>query len=322
MECARVFAHASAMRSWAIGVGSWIVVVACALGCGDKGSAERREAATKIPDQDTTNSKPPLDTPFVCPEDVVEFCGQRFPRDDTGPSSPGSPDEPDSTRVRTSSMVKCTDRSVTDLRPISCLSDVRIVFLLNVQATDLTPLATNHDLRRIELYSMPVTDLTPLAGLSKLEHLYLSNLPVTDISVVAGFRKLEDIKLERLRVADLSPLARLELPTHISLEDLPARDLAPLAGHSKLIGLALIHMNLPDLSPLAGLPLEFLNLSTSTISDLGPLGAIGSLKDLSVGAITAPAGQLEALKARRPNLVVEGKPGYDESVDLLYPKRD
>lgn len=199
--------------------------------------------------------------------------------------------------------VGCQDQDVSDLRPLSCLPNLTL----------------------LDLSMVPASDLSPLAGADKITWLRLMHLDVHNIEILGRFSKLRNLGLDGLPVRDLSPLAGLRDLRTVTLTNLPARDLSPLANHGKLSIVSFYFMELPDLSPLATLPITDLYLMNCAVDDLGPLGDIESLEKVDIEGTVVPAGQLEALKARRPALVVTGKPGTPEHRkelgDGLFPTR-
>ncbi len=166
---------------------------------------------------------------------------------------------------------------------------------------------------------MPVTDISPLARLTTLKQVTLVHLRVTDLSPLAHLEHVTWLELEDMPVKDLSPLANLKTIEYLSLTSLPIRDLGPIAGLPRVRSLMLVTMAmdrvqvgpLPDLRPLASMPLEELYLDGSAVTDLLPVADIQTLKTLRVAMVTAPKGQLEELRRRRPDLTLDGTPAKE-----------
>ncbi len=250
-------------------------------GCAKKDRTSREEPRKVEP---PPGPQPADATPFACPkEGPVEFCGQTFARGALNAS--------------------CVNQEVSDLRPLSCLPELRM----------------------LRLFVVPVTDLSPISGLGKLEDLSLTHIDVRDIEVVRNFPNLKTIELHSVEVDNLAPLAALHSLRYVTLENLPARDLSPLAGHDKLQMLTLTFMDLPDLTVLSTLPIESLDLDVSNVADLSPVATIATLEELNIDAAVIPSGQLEMLRKHLPGLKLIGKPGTAENrAEVgagLYPAR-
>ena len=71
---------------------------------------------------------------------------------------------------------------VTDLRPLSKLTQLKELNLYYVPVSDIRPLAKLTMLVHLDLSYTSVSDVTPLAKLSRLRYLDLWNSPVTDYS--------------------------------------------------------------------------------------------------------------------------------------------
>ena len=279
--------------------GCWIVIACAFVACGKKQSSNRNQSAG-----DPTERSAARDAtlkPFVCPtRGEVEFCGQRFPLDER-------------------SVVCHNAAEVTDLEPLACLTNLVGLVLATLPASDVSPLAKLPRLERLTLMDMPVTDISPLAGLTTLKQVKLLHLRVTDLSPLAQLEHVTWLELEDMPVEDLSPVANLKAIEYLMLTSLPIRDLGPIADLPRVRSLMLVTMSfdrvkvgpLPDLRPLASMPLEELYLDGSTVRDLLPVAEIRSLKLLSVAMVTAPKGQLEELRRRRPDLTLDGTPAKE-----------
>jgi hypothetical protein len=184
---------------------------------------------------------------------------------------------------------------VTDLKPLQGFGELKG---LHCDVTTVSPLADLRGLAGLRLTFLRcegtrVTDLGPLKGMP-LEALWISVSPeLTDLAPLAGM-PLKDLRIGKTAVADLEPLRGMHL-VRLHCHSTSITTLAPLAGMTDLIDLdsgsnsrlrdlaALPSLTslrelslagaptLDDLTPLAKLPLTYLNISETRVSDLTPL---------------------------------------------------
>ena len=117
--------------------------------------------------------------------------------------------------------------------------------------TDLSPLSGLTNLTYLTLSYQTVSDFSPLFGLTNLTTLGLSAMNITDIPTLAGLTNLTTLWLDHNSITDISALAGL---THLTTLYIPSNnitDISALAGLTNLTRLVLSHNNLTDLSPLA-----------------------------------------------------------------------
>jgi len=123
---------------------------------------------------------------------------------------------------------------ISDLSPLSALTELRRLFLNGTQVTDLSSLATLTNLQILYLHRTQVADLSPLAALTNLQVLNLTGTQVADLSPLAALTNLQILNLTGTQVADLSPLASLTNLQILDLGGTQVADLSPLVGLAKL----------------------------------------------------------------------------------------
>ena len=159
---------------------------------------------------------------------------------------------------------------VSDLSPLVGMP------LTDLDCTDVASIADLAPLKGAPLVSFIIrgasrlSSLAPLAD-APLKVLQLREIPVSDLSPLAQCPGLEDLTLVRVPVTDLTPLARLPI-TRLDCDDLP---------------------KLADLGPLRGMPLRFLRISRTAVTDLRPLADCPALEELIL-----PAGPLDPTPLR------------------------
>jgi len=172
---------------------------------------------------------------------------------------------------------------VTDLAPLSGLSQLDTLSLINTQVTDLAPLSSLSVLKELYLINTQVTDLAPLSGLSQLNILDFSQTQVTDLAPLTVLSLLNGLFFSNTQVTDLALLSGLSQLTHLFFRNTPVTDLESLSGLSQLNTLDFSKTQVTDLAPLSGLSqLTYLNLSNTPVTDLAPLSGLSQLTYLNL----------------------------------------
>jgi len=93
------------------------------------------------------------------------------------------------------------------------------LFLSNKQITDLRPLSGLTNLTFLFLDNNQITDLKPLSGLTNLTDLLLNNNSLTDLKPLSTLINLAQLSLDNNQIGDLKPLSTLTNLTELSLGD-------------------------------------------------------------------------------------------------------
>jgi Leucine-rich repeat (LRR) protein len=109
------------------------------------------------------------------------------------------------------------------------------------QISDLTPLSELTDLHTLYLHNNQINDLTPLSGLKNLEMLWLINNQIDDITPLNGLTNLVFLDLTRNQITDLTPLNRLTNLYDLNLSINQINNLTPLSNMTSLRRLELRH---------------------------------------------------------------------------------
>jgi Leucine-rich repeat (LRR) protein len=117
-----------------------------------------------------------------------------------------------------------SETGVTDLGPLSALTDLDVLQLNESAVVDLRPLAGLANLRELDVTQTRVTDITPVAGLKKLRLLWLLKTGVSDVRPLAGLTELKDLSLGETKVTDLGPLAGLTKLERLDLQGTPVTE--------------------------------------------------------------------------------------------------
>ena len=175
------------------------------------------------------------------------------------------------------------ETSVSDISPLANFTGLRWLDLVATGVSDISPLAGVTGLRGLDLVATGVSDISPLAGVTGLRWLDLTRTGVSDISPLAGVTGLRWLDLTRTGVSDISPLAGVTGLRWLDLEGTGVSDISPLAGLTGLRTLDLEGTGVSDISPLAGLTgLRTLDLVGTDVSDISPLAGVTGLRKLDL----------------------------------------
>ena len=167
---------------------------------------------------------------------------------------------------------------ITDLPPLSDLTQLKELWLSHNQITDLSPLRDLRQLKELSLWGNQITGLTPLSDLRQLKALSLGGNQIADLSPLSDLRQLKRLSLWSNQIADLSPLRDLRQLSDLRLENNQIADLSPLRDLRQLSDLRLKNNQIVDLSPLKDLSqLTWLELDQNQIADLSPLRDLSQL---------------------------------------------
>jgi len=172
---------------------------------------------------------------------------------------------------------------ITDLSPISGLTNLRDIYFTGDYLADITPLAGLENLTWVHIFRTQVADITPLAGLTNLETLQFGASQIADVTPLAGLTNLTSLDLSWNQITDITPLAGLTNLHSLFLQDNQITDVTPLAslanlGRSNLTTLFLSNNQISDVTPLAELvSLEQLWLNGNPVTDLSPVAHVGNI---------------------------------------------
>ena len=128
---------------------------------------------------------------------------------------------------------------ITDLKPLSTLTNLTELSLHGNQITDLKPLSTLTNLTNVYLSNNQISDLRPLSTLTSLNLLALSNNQITDLRPLSGLTNLTVLYLDNNQIASVSPLSGLTNLARLTLDNNQITDFRPLSGLTKLTYLVL-----------------------------------------------------------------------------------
>ena len=189
----------------------------------------------------------------------------------------------------------------------------------NEAITDLSPLSGLTQLKELNLMGTSAVDLSPLAGLTNLEDLKLANPEISDLSPLAGLTTmkslhLDDGSLTSSKILDLSPLAGMTRLEQLYIPSTPNyTDFSPLSGLTQLRELTMMGTRYSNSNSIDSLEfltnmtqLETLYISVRSV-DLAPLAGLVNLKNMELLgefraddlSVFSNLTQMEALLLRR-----------------------
>ena len=124
--------------------------------------------------------------------------------------------------------------SVSDLSPLSGLTNLTGLWLERNAFTDISPLAGLTNLTELNLGGNNLSNISPVAGLTNLRQLWLWDNNISDISPVAGLTNLIELILQSNAISDISPVASLTNLTGLWLADNTISDISPLVANTGL----------------------------------------------------------------------------------------
>ena len=172
---------------------------------------------------------------------------------------------------------------LSDLAPLSNLTNLTRLSLGGDQISDLTSLVGLINLTELSLNGNQISDLAPLSNLTNLDKLNLWGNQISDLAPLSSLISLSALTLSGDQISDLAPLSNLTNLDKLNLCGNQISDLAPLSSLTNLIQLGVNYSQVSDLVSLSNLiNLSSLTLSGNQISDLTPLSSITNLASLNL----------------------------------------
>jgi internalin A len=206
---------------------------------------------------------------------------------------------------------------ISDIRPLSTLTNLTYLYLWSNEISDLSPLSTLTNLTKLNLHDNQISDIRPLSTLTNLTYLVLCHGRITDLSPLSTLTNLTDLSVYdnpfsdigplstlinltileigvngfdpisskfRGQISDIRPLSTLTNLTKLNLNDNQISDIDPLSNLTNLTELHLCNNQISDLRPLSNLTnLTILDLDDNQISDIRPLSTLTNLTILHLG---------------------------------------
>ena len=130
--------------------------------------------------------------------------------------------------------------SISNLSPLSDLTNLKDLGLIHNRIVDLTALSNLSALQTLKLNENEIKDLLPLAKLTNLVDLRIAYNQVVDISPIQDLLRLTTLRISDNQVTDFSPVLSLSQLTTFFADRNPASDLSVF----KMIGLSKIGLDI------------------------------------------------------------------------------
>jgi internalin A len=150
------------------------------------------------------------------------------------PASPDSGSLSLSSRFRPHGVVTIWAGRLSDITPLSNLTNLRALDLSQNQIRGLAPLSNLTNLTQLDLMGNEIRDLSALRRLANLTELSLGLNWTPDVSALTGLTNLTRLNLESSGVGDVSALSNLTGLTLLDLSDNGIADIAPLRALTQL----------------------------------------------------------------------------------------
>ena len=113
---------------------------------------------------------------------------------------------------------------ISDLRPLTALTNLTSLSLSDNQISNLRPLTALTNLTSLSLSNNQISDLRPLAALTNLISLTLSNNQISDLNPLTRLKKIYDLNLSNNKIRDAMPLAKLNYSFILDIKNNPTRE--------------------------------------------------------------------------------------------------
>ena len=167
---------------------------------------------------------------------------------------------------------------ITDLAPISELTELVEINISNTLIDDLSPTRNLGKLKVFNCSGTPVTSLESLRYISTLTDLNCSATAIENIDVFSSFSELNDLDLSNSKAIKLDALAELDKLTHLKISETNINDLSPLNNLNLLSDLNISNTKVQNLESIDSLSsIQYLNIDSTDIVSLEPLSNLSKL---------------------------------------------
>ncbi len=148
----------------------------------------------------------------------------------------------------------------------------------NTLISNLEPLSKLSNLKDVNISGTPVTDLMPLRNLNKLEILDISNTGISSIDPLRYCLLINQLRMKGTSISDLSVIPTFQSLTMLDISGTKAASLDLIRDIVTIRDLRLNHTKIKDLSPVSSLSnLEMLNISSTAVDNLDALKNLANL---------------------------------------------
>jgi hypothetical protein len=151
----------------------------------------------------------------------------------------------------------------------------------NSAVSNLEPLSKLSDLTSVNIAGTPVSDLMPLRNLNKLEILDISNTSTSSLDPLRYCLLINQLRMKGTSVADLLVIPTFQSLAMLDISNTKVSSLEPLREMTSITDLRINHTKIQDISVIATLAnLEMLNISSTPVDNLEALKSLSNLRIL------------------------------------------
>ena len=186
------------------------------------------------------------------------------------------------------------NQTISNLEPLSKLSDLTDVNLSGTPVNDLMPLRNLNNLEILNISNTNIDSLQPLRYCLLIEQLRMKDTPITDLSMIPTFQALSILDISGTKVTSLNPLRDMTSITDLRINHTRIHNLGPLASLINLENLNISNTPIDNLDSLRNLTkLLSLYCDSTWVRSLAPLDKLAGLQ--RVYCNKSPVSQKELL---------------------------
>lgn len=174
---------------------------------------------------------------------------------------------------------------LTDLSPLSSLTELTKISFSGNQVTDLLPLASLKNLNNITAINNNIATLEPLANLSNIQYICLDGNKLSSIQEISNWVNLRDMSFANNVIEQIPNLELLQSLETVNLSGNKIKSLVGLPNIESLTKLEIDNNGLTSLEGIENLSnLQILSCSNNQLSDITPITKIKTLENLNLNA--------------------------------------
>ena len=174
---------------------------------------------------------------------------------------------------------------LTNLLPISELSELKELNISNTLINDLSPIRNLNKLKILNCNGTPINSLESLRYITNLKELNCSSTLIENIDVLANLKSISDLDLSKSNVIQLDAMSNLKNLIHLNISGTKVADLKPINNLNLLSDLNISNTQLENLSSIDSLiNIQHLNIDSTNISNLAPLSNYHKLSILQANS--------------------------------------
>jgi hypothetical protein len=170
-------------------------------------------------------------------------------------------------RVRTLRIEHAQIHNLNELPGLDQLTSLNTLQIKNTPLEGVQDVSSLTSLKSLRFSGTRITGLKGLNKIEQLEELEVDHIDIEALDKLSALPKLKWLTLKDCHVSDLSRIGKITSLETLFLDGSDVTDLAPLSGLQKLGLLSIAGTKVSDLSPLRTLPIGFLLIRDTKISE-------------------------------------------------------